>query len=568
VEATSGIPALPQGASTEALEALAAATFALDPPMPHERGFVLRAEAAELLDRLLVRVARGRGALDVAVGEALAALADGDRLLALGLASLGDYARERLGMGERTAQAMARLARELRERPLLAAAVRGGEVSARKALVVLPAARGEAEGDWVERARAETVRSLEAAVRAAGLAGGGSEDVEWHRFRASFTPEDYARLDEAMGLAGKHLGAGAPRWQRLEAACQEYLGAHPVAEPGTGEEVPAWPVSDWLAAARQGLEEEYRCWAFLEPVPPVPTPQREEESDPFRLDAELLRLVAMRGRWDELVGHLGMLLGYLGLWRDMKFASLDHYCAERLGMGARTLEQRAWLARRFYALPALRRALREGRLSYEKARLVAGVADDRSVEEWIRKAEEKTCIALRREIVAREEAEERQMCAWRKLDLRMPRSVVLVVGAAIRAARKAEGRWLTPEACLVRVAEHFIATWKPLLRGRRPRWAKVLERDQGFCQVPGCSRRADHVHHVRHRSLGGGDEPENLLSLCAAHHLHGVHRGWVRVAGRAPDGLVWGLGVGDGGAGVGHGGAQAGNHPPPGGRRS
>jgi hypothetical protein len=212
-------------------------------------------------------------------------------------------------------------------------------------------------------------------------------------------------------------------------------------------------------------------------------------------------------------------------------------------MGERTLEQRAWLERRLYSLPALRRALREGRVSYEKARLVARVADDRSAEEWIRKAEGKTCIALRREIAAREEAEARQMCASRKLDLRMPRRVVLLVGAAIRAVRKVEGRWLAPGACLVRVAEHFVETWKPLLEGRRPRRAKVRDRDKGFCQVPGCSRLAVHVHHILHRSLGGGDEPENLVSLCAAHHLHCVHRGWLKVSGRAPDALVWEMGA-------------------------
>ena len=29
------------------------------------------------------------------------------------------------------------------------------------------------------------------------------------------------------------------------------------------------------------------------------------------------------------------------------------------------------------------------------------------------------------------------------------------------------------------------------------------------------------------------------MSLCAAHHLHGVHRGFIRVQGEAPDRLVW-----------------------------
>jgi hypothetical protein len=70
-----------------------------------------------------------------------------------------------------------------------------------------------------------------------------------------------------------------------------------------------------------------------------------------------------------------------------------------------------------------------------------------------------------------------------------------------------------------------------------------VERDGGFCQVPGCSRSAGHVHHVVFRSAGGGNEETNLVSLCAAHHLHGVHLGWIRVRGQAPGALSWELGA-------------------------
>src|SRR6266702_2212438 len=139
-----------------ALEAIEAQAFALRQPWSHERRSVLRSETAILLDRLLTRVARSRGARDVAVGERLAALAVGDRVLRLGFSGIGDYGRERLGMSGRTAQELARLARELRDRPVLAEAVRQGEVSARKAEVVLAVARGEAEAAWVERARVES----------------------------------------------------------------------------------------------------------------------------------------------------------------------------------------------------------------------------------------------------------------------------------------------------------------------------------------------------------------------------------------------------------------------------
>jgi hypothetical protein len=71
---------------------------------------------------------------------------------------------------------------------------------------------------------------------------------------------------------------------------------------------------------------------------------------------------------------------------------------------------------------------------------------------------------------------------------------------------------------------------------------KVRERDRGRCQVPGCSRRAQHGHHIEYRSRGGGDEPANRDSLCAFHHLVGVHQGYLRVSGTAPDRLTWEIG--------------------------
>jgi hypothetical protein len=92
------------------------------------------------------------------------------------------------------------------------------------------------------------------------------------------------------------------------------------------------------------------------------------------------------------------------------------------------------------------------------------------------------------------------------------------------------------------VATHFLETWRSHDRPPRTASQKVRERDLGRCQVPGCSRRAVHAHHVQPRSRGGGDESENLVALCACHHLRGIHRGYVRVRGCAPDGLAWEVG--------------------------
>ena len=62
--------------------------------------------------------------------------------------------------------------------------------------------------------------------------------------------------------------------------------------------------------------------------------------------------------------------------------------------------------------------------------------------------------------------------------------------------------------------------------------------------MPACTARKNlHGHHIVFRSLGGPDASWNRTTLCAWHHLRGVHGGRIRVVGRAPDHLVFELGV-------------------------
>jgi hypothetical protein len=67
----------------------------------------------------------------------------------------------------------------------------------------------------------------------------------------------------------------------------------------------------------------------------------------------------------------------------------------------------------------------------------------------------------------------------------------------------------------------------------------VLKRNDGKCQVPGCSLPARHIHHIRYRSRGGVKAPWNEIALCVPHHLHGIHEGRLTVTGRAGEHLEW-----------------------------
>src|SRR6187399_1007811 len=61
----------------------------------------------------------------------------------------------------------------------------------------------------------------------------------------------------------------------------------------------------------------------------------------------------------------------------------------------------------------------------------------------------------------------------------------------------------------------------------------VVARDGGRCRVPGCRHAVHRIpHHIVLRSEGGRNHPDNLVSLCTAHHL-AVHEGRLLVSGCA-----------------------------------
>jgi hypothetical protein len=100
------------------LEALADVTAMLPSHPPRERDEAVCCEFVRVVEAVLVRVARGQGALDIAIGNHLETIDRGDPLR-LGFSSTADYARERHGVPASTRQKWLRFSRELRTRPVL-----------------------------------------------------------------------------------------------------------------------------------------------------------------------------------------------------------------------------------------------------------------------------------------------------------------------------------------------------------------------------------------------------------------------------------------------------------------
>ncbi len=523
--------------------------------------------SAEDVGRELVRLARGRGAIDLAIGETLRQLEVGERLASLGYSRVVDYAREVLGLPARTSYFFVSLARLLAERSLLRSAVRAGVVSPRKALVVAAIAVEDAEVAWTMEAARCTEAELHRRVASAGRQVPDlAFDLETLRLRMTSAQQD--RLARGIAFARMLLGLGVHEWQAVEALCQEALSSLGVGkEPEEGEgEDPGRALSEaeredlyreWCAERakdRGALERQIHAQAEAMEVciGAEPDPELPPEAAAAVLQDRLRSLLAARNGYDEPFGRLAALAVRHRVWRSAGCFTLEEYCRERLGISPRTLRQRVWLESRLDALPELREALRSGRLSFSKTLVVAKRATPQDVARRIEEAAGTTAKKAQAEERSEDERQNRAEGArevWSPKDA--AETIALAIGAVMDRFRDEGegGRGIDEGEALARIADHFVEVWmegvrRRLARVSGERWEIFMEYG-GICANPVCTRPATEIHHVVFRSRGGGEETLNKLPLCTLCHQRAIHRGYVCVRGRAGQQLIWILGRGE-----------------------
>jgi hypothetical protein len=96
---------------------------------------------------------------------------------------------------------------------------------------------------------------------------------------------------------------------------------------------------------------------------------------------------------------------------------------------------------------------------------------------------------------------------------------------------------------LLHAAVEFLVTYLPLWFDELAHGNPIAVRERFRCAIPGCTVRGGSPHHLQYQSQGGSDDEDNLLYVCYTHHIEGQHRGRLRVHGRAPDDLVFELGI-------------------------
>jgi hypothetical protein len=125
-------------------------------------------------------------------------------------------------------------------------------------------------------------------------------------------------------------------------------------------------------------------------------------------------------------------------YRDHGYASLEAYAMDRLGLSHGALYNLLALGRRLDALPPLRAAFLEGRLTARQASLLGNVATVVSVDAWIRRAERVTLRRLEDEVEDVQHLREARPEVWWLLDGGpLPEGIVLAPGRAPRLRMEA-----------------------------------------------------------------------------------------------------------------------------------
>jgi hypothetical protein len=304
-----------------------------------------------------------------------------------------------------------------------------------------------------------------------------------------------------------------------------------------------------------------------------------DEADAFELDRRLRGAVGLEARGLARVARLLEDVVRWGLHRELGYRSVDAYAEERLGMAASRARALLRIGRAARACPPLREAFASGRLSWVAAHallpllLEAGAARHRAG--WLAHAERVSVRRLGDDVagalvsgsfapprldplpggaapvpdagaarlqtgaITRLEKEDARLCFTAAPEVaHLLRAVLATVQRRLERIR---GRPMRRSDALDAMLDHALATWEP---ERRRREDAVFERDGWRCTAPGCtSYRNLQQHHVVYRSRGGGDASSNLTTLCAWHHLRGVHGGVLRCTGAAPGRLRFELGV-------------------------
>ena len=564
----------------------------------------LSRDAIEQLDRKLAGLGRREGALRLRIGELLEAMRRRGWYQLLGCSSLAAYVLERCNEKGRWGIDSAALARKLDSLPLLRAALANGVLDWSMVELLARRAKPENEAELIDEASRTTFRRMRErlnddsptpdangrvsiSVTISQTDAWALEHTLWFLslLEPKATGDDRFHFLLAEGLTSlpalapesdlREPSARADELRRISAAWRAQRKA-------------------WCAEAEARVEPNLDLTAVndFEPEewePPAATPKA--------LDAQIRAIAAELASRDLMMGAMAEELWRSNGWRRLGYASATQYASERVGVSLSSLKTKRALARRTERLPRVAEAIAERRLGFESALLVTRVATDATVEAWLKRAAQATIKHLREEVEAAElvirmggsrdqlppdaaalaalaERRRRVSETMTTSDAKAPfgdrvRAVLgQMSGEPTGRARgkgsvsyrfwvseetrelwdewieccRAISRWLPERVSPIRLlCVVFCVEWLHAL-AVDAKYARIHARDDFRCQSPLCNRRDVTPHHLIFRSRGGGEEDENIISLCFWCHLFGVHLGLILAEPPASD-VHWELGL-------------------------
>lgn len=205
-------------------------------------------------------------------------------------------------------------------------------------------------------------------------------------------------------------------------------------------------------------------------------------------------------------------------FRELTYPSLFAYATRALQLSEACAYQLITVGRKAREVPALQTALREGEITVSKAKSIAASITNENAAEWITRAKTESTRALEQgEKTIRVSAETFELLKRAQELLAQKKSAPVSMDEALKELAGDFARANDP----VQKAERILSRRALHVKSSRHR---VHQRDKGACQflLPDgkiCGQRHwTHLHHRIHRSQGGSDEPENLVTLCAGHH--------------------------------------------------
>lgn len=343
------------------------------------------------LDRQLCSLGRGDAGLRLRIGELAHEIAERRLFRELGFSRFSYYAIQRSQHGVGWMRESRRVAKALRELPLLRQALLRGELSWSMVELCVRHASLENEASVFERARRSTVRQMRRwFVRMEELPDG---DAGGHEESAS----EVATVDlSELASEAQRLRRRARRRRIPYEEFIAFEATRELASRVAGTKVLDVIVDALLAETETALmncggsgfmeieaelearEKSWRAWmeeraarddeVEAEHEEQIATPEPADvvlDDEPLPstavgLDRELVhRCTELACRALEL-GELAQQLCEVDGWRKLGFASLKQFARERMGISLSSLEHKMLLARRVRALPELGEALAEG----------------------------------------------------------------------------------------------------------------------------------------------------------------------------------------------------------------